>query len=98
MWDQTGLTAPPRGAQAHLGGGVILIKYAGKDTTAAFDAAGHPAYITALLGLGHLRVGSYVRCVSVLRGAGRRKVGLAFIPSFHPPSFFCRRCFDGPAM
>ena len=48
------------GAQAHPGGGAILTKYAGKDATAAFDAAGHPADIAASLGLGHLRIGSFV--------------------------------------
>ena len=40
--------------QDHPAGGAILVKYAGKDATAAFDAAGHPRDIVDKLGLGHL--------------------------------------------
>lgn len=36
----------------HPGGGGVLVKYAGRDATAAFIAAGHPMDIADQLGLG----------------------------------------------
>jgi L-lactate dehydrogenase (cytochrome) len=41
----------------HPGGSKIIVKYAGKDGTAAFDASGHPTDIVSQLGLDHLCLG-----------------------------------------
>ena len=46
----------------HPGGAKIIVKYAGKDGTAAFDASGHPVDIVSQLGLDHL-------CLGDLQGA-----------------------------
>lgn len=42
----------------HPGGGSIIVKFAGKDATAAFDAAGHPTDIVSQLGLDSLCLGN----------------------------------------
>ncbi|EGD76167.1 cytochrome b2 [Salpingoeca rosetta] len=41
----------------HPAGPAIIMKYAGKDGTAAFDASGHPKDIVSQLGLDHLCLG-----------------------------------------
>lgn len=41
----------------HPAGSKIILKYAGKDGTEAFDASGHPPDIVSQLGLDHLRLG-----------------------------------------
>ena len=41
----------------HPGGAAIILKYAGKDSTASFDMAGHPKDIVTSLGLDHLYIG-----------------------------------------
>ena len=43
--------------QDHPAGAAIILKYAGKDGTAAFDASGHPKDIVSQLGLDHLCLG-----------------------------------------
>ena len=44
----------------HPGGSAIIVKYAGKECSAAFDMAGHPSDIVSQLGLEHLILGDLV--------------------------------------
>lgn len=52
----------------HPGGSRIIVKYAGKDATAAFDASGHPKDIVAQLGLEHLCLGDVAGHVAASNG------------------------------
>jgi len=61
----------------HPGGARIIVKYAGKDATAAFDGAGHPRDIVTQLGLDHLCLGDVAGQGAAAAGAESSRAAMA---------------------